>query len=199
MLTTRQTEVLEEFCERIDRNEPAPTYRELCARFGWSSTGTARDHLKALAKKGLIELSGGLARGVRLVRDEIGVRRVPVVGKVIAGVPFAAEELLGEELIPIPANWISRGVHYALRVRGDSMSGAGIFPGDIVVVRQQAFADEGSIVVVIDGETTLKRLGRRGRSTILFAENRKYAPINVRTDSAEIQGVVVGLQRLFEK
>lgn len=195
-LTLIQARILAAIRRRADRGEPVPTYRDLCAEFGWSSTGTARDHLQALARKGYLELSGGRAhRQIRLREEPLAVIRVPVVGRVVAGSPITAEENV-EGRIPVPAEWAGRGAHFALRVTGDSMKDAGILDGDHVIVRQQASAEDGDIVVAtLEGETTLKRLRRRGRLVSLVAENPCYRPIEVRTDAAVIHGVVVGLLR----
>jgi repressor LexA len=198
-LTPAQAQVLVALRRRIDRGEPAPTYRELCAEFGWSSTGTVRDHLRALQRKGYIELSGGRGhRQVRLREHALAVIHVPLVGQVVAGVPVMAEENV-EGRIPVPADWIGGGLHFALRVSGDSMRDAGILAGDHVVVRQQATAQDGDIVVAaLEGETTLKRLRRREKRVLLVAENASYDPIELRTESATIQGVVVTVIRSYK-
>jgi repressor LexA len=198
-LTPIQAEVLETIQRRLDRGEPVPTYRDLCAEFGWRSTGTARDHLRALERKGRLELSGGRAhRQIRLPEESPAVVRVPLVGRVVAGLPITADENV-EARIPVPAEWTGRTAHFALHVDGDSMKDAGILDGDCVVVRRQTTAEDGDIVVAtLDGETTLKRLRRRGRRVTLVAENPSYRPIEVRTESSVIQGVVVGLLREYD-
>lgn len=196
-LTEVQEQVLEALRRRADQGEPGPTYRELCAEFGWASTGTARDHLSALARKGYIERPGG-HRQLRLREERVPVTRVPLLGLVVAGAPVISEENI-EQRIPVPSDWTARGTYFALRVAGDSMRDAGILEGDQVVVRQQATAGDGEIVVAtLDGETTLKRLRLRGGSARLIAENPRYQPIEIRTESAVIQGVVVGLLRGYD-
>ncbi len=195
-LTAIQAHVLEAVRRRVDRGVPVPTYRELCAEFGWGSTGTARDHIRALQRKGYVELAGG-HRQLRLCAEHAPVARVPLVGRVVAGVPVTAEENV-EQRIPVPAEWTGRGTHFALRVAGDSMRDAGILDGDQVVVRQQPMANDGDIVVAtLDGETTLKRLRVRGQRRTLVAENPRFRAIEIRTESAIIQGVVVGLLRAY--
>jgi repressor LexA len=100
--------------------------------------------------------------------------------------------------VPVPVEWVGAGTYFALRVKGDSMIDAGILEGDLVVARKQSTAEDGDVVVaILDGESTLKRLRRHGRRATLVAENRRYRSIPVRTESAEIQGVVVGLMRAF--
>ncbi len=196
-LTKPQAQVLDAVRALLDRGEPGPTYRELCAEFGWASTGTARDHLRVLARKGYIDLPGGRARHVRIREARAGVAHLPLVGQVVAGAPVVAEESI-ERMVPVPAEWADHGVHFALRVSGDSMRDAGIIEGDVVVVRKQETASDGEIVVAtVDGETTLKRFRRRGDRVVLEAENPRYRSIKIRQDSAVIQGIVVGLLRTY--
>lgn len=198
-LSATQAAVLAELRRKADSGEPFPTYRELCAQFGWSSTGTARDHLQALARKGCIQLAAGRARKIRLLDSTAAVTRVPIIGRVVAGSPVAVNEAK-EGMLPIPAHWANRGAHFALRVAGDSMEGAGIFQDDYVIARQTPVPNNGDIVVAtIDGETTLKRYRRvRGR-LYLIAENPRYSPIAVTgNQTAVVHGVVVGLLRSYD-
>lgn len=197
-LSPIQAEVLSALRRRVDEGEPLPSYRELCDEFGWSSTGTVRDHLRALKRKGHLELSGPGHRRIRLRGEKLAVSGVPLVGRVRAGSPVVAEENI-ERRIPVPADWTGSGVYFALRVEGDSMTGAGIREGDLVIVRQQSVAEDGQIVVAtLDGQTTVKRIERRGGRVILRPENRRHRPIPVDTESALVQGVVVGLMRAYE-
>jgi repressor LexA len=194
-LTAKQANILAAIERRLDAGESAPSYRELRDEFGWSSTGTVRDHLQALARKGYIELSGSSHRRVKLRRERPRISRIPVLGRVAAGLPTFAEENI-EGHLPVPEEWKQRGAAFALRVNGDSMIDAGIRQGDYVVVRPRVSADSGDIVVAeMDGETTLKRFWRSGRRVVLKPENTRYKPIEVRTDSSAIQGVVVALLR----
>lgn len=196
-LTQKQTRVLDYLRQQADQCEPQPTYRELCTHFGWASTATARDHLRALSRKGYLELAGRKARRIRLMANSAPVVRIPLIGEVVAGVPIAAEESVDGQL-PIPAEWAHCGSHFALRVHGDSMKDAGILSGDQVVVRMQSRAEDDDIVVAtVDGETTLKRLSKRGRRVLLKAENSAYHAIAVRSDATVIHGVVVGLLRSY--
>ena len=195
--TNAQARVLAAIRQRVEHGEPVPTYRDLCKQFGWSSTGTVRDHLHALERKGYVELSGPRHRQIRLRGEPLAVSRVPIVDRVVAGVTvFADENIKGR--LPVPLEWTARGTYFALRVSGDSMMDAGIFKGDCVVVRQQATADDGEVVVVaLDGETTLKRLRHQGKLKTLVAENPTCRSIQVNTDAAIVQGVVVGLLRTY--
>ncbi len=184
--------------QRVERSDPPPTYRELCREFGWRSTGTIRDHLRALARKGFVQLTAR-HRGVRLREDPPSAGFVPLVGRVVAGVPVISEQNI-EQRLAVPKEWTKRGSPFALRVVGDSMRDAGITEGDQVIVRQTSTAQDGDIVVAtINGETTIKRIRlRKGRAT-LFAENPAYRPIEVPAGDTVIQGVVVGLLRSYQE
>jgi repressor LexA len=195
--TVAQARVLAVIQNRVEQGEPAPTYRDLCEEFGWSSTGTVRDHLRALARKGYVQLSGPRHRQIRLRGEPLAVSHVPIVGRVVAGLPVLAEENV-EGRLPVPVEWTTRGTYFALRVNGDSMKNAGILEGDYVVVRQQATAEDREVVVVVlEGSTTLKRLQHIGKRLLLAADNPRYRPIQVQTETAVIQGVVVGLLRAY--
>ena len=196
-LSPVQTEVLSALRRKADAGEPMPSYRELRDEFRWRSTGTVRDHLHALARKGYVELSGPGHRRIRL-KERLAVKGVPLVGRVTAGSPVVGEQNV-ERRIPVPAEWTADGAHFALRVDGDSMIGAGIFEGDYVIVRQQADPPPGEIVVALvdDNKTTVKRLVRDGARFVLQPENPNYRPIPIESESAAIQGVVVGLMREY--
>ena len=197
-LTTIQVRVLEALRRRADKGEPSPTYRELCAEFNWASTGTVRDHLRALVRKGYVELTGR-HRQLRLCEERPSVARVPLVGRVVAGVPVISDENI-EQRIPVPAEWTRKGTFFAVRVAGDSMRDAGILEGDQVIVRQRSVAADGDVVIAtLDGETTIKRLRIDGSRVMLVAENPQYRSIEVRAEEAIIQGVVVGLMRAYHE
>lgn len=196
-LTDIQSRILAHLRQLAIASEPMPTLRELCKTFGWASTATARDHLRALATKGKITLPGGRSRQIRVTGARTGVSHLPFIGSVVAGVPVESDENI-ERFIPVPSEWISSAKHFILRVVGDSMVKAGIFDGDHVVVRSQVEAKSGDIVVVtINGETTLKRLRKSGKAITLVAENKKYRSIPIQTESSVVQGVVVGLLRSY--
>lgn len=194
-LTPPQAELLATIRDRVRRGEPAPSYRDLCAEFGWASTGTARDHLQALARKGYITLGGGRARQVRLVDEPAAVARVRVLGRVVAGRPAAVGEV-DEGEIAVPAAWLTRGHHFALTVDGDSMRDAAILDGDTVVVREQCTAQHGEVVVAtVAGETTVKRLDIGVHGIRLLAENPRFAPIDVQDGEVTIHGAVIAVMR----
>lgn len=196
-LSPVQAEVLSAMRRRAEAGEPMPTYRELRDEFRWRSTGTVRDHLQALERKGYLELSGPGHRRIRLT-ERLAVKGVPLLGRVIAGSPVVAEENV-ERRIPVPAEWTAGGPHFALRVDGDSMVGAGIYEGDYVIVRQQRDPPPGEIVVaLIEGnKTTVKRLTRHGARFVLQPENPRYRAIPIESELAAIQGVVVALMREY--
>jgi repressor LexA len=195
-LTPIQRQLLSALRRRAGGGELPPTYRELCEEFGWRSTGTVRDHLRALARKGFLELTGK-HRNLRLQEEQPKVTLVPLLGRVVAGMPVISDENV-EESVAVPAAWAGRGPLFALRVAGDSMGDAGILEGDQVIVRQDSAANDGDIVVAtIEGETTIKRLRLTKNHATLVAENPMYRPIEVRVEDVVVQGVVVGLMRLY--
>ena len=194
-LTEIQARVLDSVRRCVETGEPPPSYRDICSEFGWSSTGTARDHLQALERKGYVDLPRRRGGRVRLRRGLAATASAPIVGRITAGLPVLVDEYRHGSL-PFPTEWSGSGNCFALRVAGDSMQDAGILEGDHVIVRQQEVADSGQIVAAtVDGETTLKRVLREKHRVFLVAENPRYRPIEVTTDSATIHGVVVGLLR----
>jgi repressor LexA len=197
-LTPRQTKVLEFITSMIQQRGHPPTIREIGAKFGISSTNGVRTHLTALVKKGYIKKSQYVSRGLELTRRLAGnVGTIPLVGSVPAGNPIdAIENVEGE--IALDLSFMPGQGTFSLRVVGDSMRGAGIFDGDVVVVKKQEAADTGDIVVaLIDGEATVKRYYPEGKTVRLQPENDAFAPILVNRHSGEfrIAGKVVGLLR----
>jgi repressor LexA len=192
-LTPVQRAVVGYFHELTERGLPPPTYREICRRFGWSSSRAAGQVVEALVRKGALRHVGGRGRAYCLAGAPVAVRLVPVVGTVAAGRPILAEENRAGD-VAVPASW-ARGEAFALNVVGDSMVGAGILDGDTVIARRAADAEHGDVVVARIGENaTVKRLHRQGRSVRLVAANAAYEPIPV-DDDTEVLGVVVGLMR----
>jgi repressor LexA len=197
-MSQRQRQIVEEFERRARLGEAPPTYRELCRVFGWSSSASARDHLRSLAKKGILVHAEGKARGYQLAKPMKA--RVLLVGVVVAGAPEFAEEQVVEH-VSVPASWVGNQRTFALRVRGDSMKDAGIVEGDIVVVQGDREAVSGDIVAAtIDNETTLKTLkrDRQGRFW-LHPENAAFEPILIDDVNTTIHGVVFGLLRAYRQ
>jgi repressor LexA len=199
-LTERQRLILEYVEDLIMRRGHAPTIREIGERFGISSTNGVRTHLSALIKKGYLRKSNFISRGLELTRDmATGISRVPLVGLVPAGVPIdSVENIEGE--IALDQSFVPKGDAFSLTVSGESMLGAGIHDGDVVVVHKQEVAQKGDIVVaVVDGEATVKRYFPEGDRIRLQPENDAFAPIYVDRKSGDFRlaGKVVGLLRRF--
>jgi repressor LexA len=198
-LTARQKAIYDFLLKTIREKGFAPSIPEIGKQFKIASTNGVSDHLKALEKKGYIRRVGKRAIEVlnALGKSVLTANReVPVLGRVPAGKPFLSEENV-EGVLTIPAD-ISSGKTFALQVKGDSMTDAGILDGDKVIVKQQGTAENGEIVcAVINGEATLKRFFKKGGVITLKAENEKYAPIIVSEGEFRIAGRVVGLLRKF--
>lgn len=204
-LTQIQADVLA-FIERYHAEEGRPPpLREIASHFGYRSVGTVQDHVKALKKKGFLYQDEGIACGLKLAHQSKALS-VPVLGIVPAGRPIEAMESFERSLSFTPPSQksflpSSRDQQYfALRVTGDSMILAGIFEDDYVIVRQQADAAHGDIVVaLIDGEATVKRLEKKRGQIRLMPENDRYQPIELKPGMENlIQGKVVSVQRFYE-
>jgi len=198
-LTDRQKAIYDFLLKTIREKGFAPSIHEIGKQFKIASTNGVSDHLKALEKKGYIRRVGKRAIEVANALGKTVLtanREVPVLGRVPAGKPFLSEENI-EGLLTIP-NDMGSGKQFALQVKGDSMTGAGILDGDRVIVKQQGAAENGEIVcAVINGEATLKRFFKKDGVITLKAENEKYPPITVSEGEFRIAGRVVGLLRKF--
>ncbi|HET9702056.1 MAG TPA: transcriptional repressor LexA [Burkholderiales bacterium] len=192
-LTPRQAEILELIRRHLETEGMPPTRLEICAALGFSSPNAAEAHLRALERKGAIEMLPGASRGIRL-REPPGL---PVVGRVAAGSPLLAEQnLLGHQALD--SRLFRPRAHYLLKVRGMSMRDAGILEGDLLAVHRTREARSGQIVVArLGSEVTVKRLRRRGHSVELLPENPDFEPIvlDLRRDELDIEGIAVGLIR----
>lgn len=192
-LTAKQRRVLKFIYDRIRLKQLPPTIREIAKEFGFSSTGTVRDYLRALANKGYIRVGANKSRAIELVKDTVFA--LPIMGKVQAGMPTLAVQDI-ESYLDLDHLVFSDDVTFALRVRGDSMIEAGIMEDDLVIVRQQSMAQTGETVVALVGEeATVKRLekDREGRY-ILQPANPMYEPIPV-NENVSIIGKVVNVVR----
>ena len=189
-LTPRQQEILDFIRSSLEVLGAPPTRMEICNAFGFASPNAAEDHLKTLARKGVIILDAGSARGIRLV-EQLGL---PLIGSVAAGSPLLAVENQLGKLQVNPALFSPRA-DYLLKVRGNSMTGIGILDGDLLAVHKTSEARSGQIVVArLGDEVTVKRLKRRGKKIELLAENPRYKTIVV-DSSLVIEGIAVGLIR----
>src|SRR5579872_5128470 len=199
-LTDRQSKILDyiRYVTRV-RNYP-PSVREIGEAVGLSSSSTVHNHLNQLERRGLIKRDPSKSRTVQLVQDADADQQrrnaisVPIVGNVAAGAPILAEQNIEDHLLLSPE--LAQEGFFLLRVRGDSMVNAGIFDGDLVLVRPQHEAPNGTIVVaLVDNEATVKRFERANGHVRLIAENPAYEPIV--TTNVTLVGVVRGVIRLF--
>jgi repressor LexA len=198
-LTPRQRQVLRFIQDTLAEQGMPPTRAEIAEALGFRSANAAEEHLRALQRKGVLELRPGTSRGIQLrdsLREQFGL---PLIGRVAAGRPILAEENV-EELVDVPAFLRRDDDDFVLRVSGDSMIGAGIFDSDLIVVHPQAEPRDGEIVVarvtgIGDDEATAKRIYRDGAVVRLVAENENYEPIVVNADQVEVVGRVVGVLR----
>ena len=202
-LTPRQRQVFDFVRTCAKETGSAPTLEEICSHFGFKSINSARQHLSLIARKGYLKLLPGRARGIRFTHESIPPRSVvsvPLVGRIAAGDPIGAIEDV-EATIQVPRALWRGDEHFALRVHGDSMMGAGIFDGDIAIVNAQPVAANGEIAAVVIGEDiTLKRFFRSVEGVRLHAENSNYSDLifdRVGADAIRIVGVLVGTLRTF--
>jgi repressor LexA len=200
-LTERQNEILRLVRELTEVSGFPPTRAEIAQRMGFRSVNAAEQHLRALEKKGAIEISSGASRGIRVLDGRSAGRarllELPVVGRVAAGSPILAEEHL-QGRYQVDPNLFTPRADYLLRVRGMSMRDAGILEGDLLAVHRTHEARSGQIVVArLADEVTVKRYRRRGHAVQLEAENAQFAPIEVdlRRDALTIEGIAVGVIR----
>lgn len=196
-LTERQARVLGFIRERIADDGRPPTIREIGRRFRIASTNGVRRHLSALEKKGYIERQAHSARGISLAPELQEHGGLPIVGHVAAGTPITAIENLDghlaiSSLFPGPASL------FCLRVRGDSMTDAGILDGDYVICRQQPTFENGEVgVAVIEGEATVKKIRWAGHCIELVPANDAYDTLRIDPSQQEFRyaGKVVGIHR----
>ena len=198
-LTARQKEIYEFIRDYVARKGEAPTYQEIGRALHLRSTNAVSKHLKSLEEKGYVRSPwGNRKRALSLVEHGSPSFTVPLLGTVAAGRPI--EPIEGKERIEIPQSLLSDGENFALRVRGDSMIEDGIRDGDVVVVKRQAVAENGqTVVAVVNGEATVKRLYRKGGRVELRPAHSTLKPIFLEEGSGEleIRGVVIGLIRKF--
>ena len=197
-LTPRQSEILNFIQTFMDETGMPPTRAEIARELGFKSVNAAEEHLRALQRKGVIELIPGISRGIRLkdfLREQLGL---PLVGRVAAGQPILAEEHI-EDRYRIDTSMFDPSPHYLLRVSGMSMKDAGILDGDLVAVHRTPEVRSGQIIVArLEDEVTVKRYRQEGSTVWLLPENDEFSPIRVdlKEQSMVIEGVVVGLVRI---
>jgi repressor LexA len=192
-LTPRQAEILAFLRRRIDEEGLPPTRAEIARAFGFRVAASAEEHLRALERKGVIEILPGSARGLRILAPA----GLPLIGRVAAGSPILAEQNV-ERHVPLGPELFRPRPDYLLRVQGQSMKDAGILDGDLLAVARTPEARHGQIVVArLEDEVTVKRLERRGRRVRLLPANPDYAPIEVDPvrQALAIEGIAVGVVR----
>lgn len=205
-LTSRQAQVLHFLKDYQDENGRSATIQEICDHFQFRSLSSAQDHLRLMEKKGVISRTPHSSRSIRILQRKSPVAAskmvsVPLVGKIAAGAPiFVLEE--PEEILALPKAIFGERRLFALRVEGDSMINAGIFNGDIAVLRSQPdFADGDIAAVVVNEEATLKRVSRTKEGLCLHSENDAYSDIIIRPSQLErscrVTGILVGTIRNF--
>ncbi len=196
-LTPRQSQILHMIQEFIADSGMPPTRAEIARELGFKSANAAEEHLRALQRKGVLDLVPGASRGIQLkdsLRDQLGL---PLIGRVAAGSPILAEEHIETHYRLDPALFNPKP-HYLLRVHGMSMKNAGILDGDLVAVHRTPEVRSRQIVVArLEDEVTVKRYRQDGSTVWLLPENEEFDPIEVdlNTQTMVIEGVVVGVIR----
>ena len=200
VLTVRQQEVFDLIKRHIESTGMPPTRVEISKELGFRSPNAAEEHLKALARKGVIEIVSGVSRGIRLLTDidEPEQEGLPLIGRVAAGEPILAEQHI-EATYRVDANMFKPQADFLLKVYGQSMKDVGILDGDLLAVHSTKDVRNGQIVVArIEDEVTVKRLERKGSIIYLHAENEEFEPIVVDLTQQpyfEIEGIAVGIIR----
>ena len=196
-LTKRQSEILTFISREISNEGMPPTRKEIALKFGFKSANSAEEHLKALDKKGYIDLQGGTSRGISINKSFLGI---PIVGSVAAGSPLLAVENV-EERIEFNGNIFSDSVDYFLRVKGDSMNEVGIVEGDLIAINKRKDVKPGDIVVArINDDVTVKTLFHLDkRKVILRPENKNYKDIQINpsVENFDIEGKCLGVLRNY--
>jgi repressor LexA len=194
-LTARQQEVLDLIKNAIVTTGFPPTRAEIAEQLGFRSPNAAEEHLKALARKGAIEMMPGASRGIRIIEEQqLGL---PIIGRVAAGEPILAQEHV-EDHCEIPANWFKPNADFLLEVHGESMINVGIMDGDLIAVHKTEVARNGQIVVArVEEDVTVKRYQKNRNKVTLFAENDDFDPIevNLKETNFSIEGLYVGVIR----
>ncbi|QLB13685.1 SOS-response transcriptional repressor LexA [Bisgaardia hudsonensis] len=201
-LTARQKEIYDLLKSHIDSTGMPPTRAEISKELGFKSPNAAEEHLKALARKGVIEIISGVSRGIRIIGGETNIEDdidgLPLIGRVAAGEPILAEQHI-EATYKVDANMFKPQANFLLKVYGQSMKNIGILDGDLLAVHSTKDVRNGQIVVArIEDEVTVKRLERKGSVVYLHAENEEFDPIIVdlkEQPQFEIEGIAVGIIR----
>ncbi|MDE1233134.1 MULTISPECIES: transcriptional repressor LexA [Vibrio] len=197
-LTPRQQQVFDLIRSKIDETGMPPTRAEIARELGFRSANAAEEHLKALARKQVIEIIPGASRGIRILleaaNEETGL---PLIGRVAAGEPILAEEHV-EAHYQVDPSMFRPQADFLLRVHGESMKDIGIMDGDLLAVHKTQDVRNGQVVVArVEDDVTVKRLERKGSTVLLHAENQEFSPIEVDLNAQQltIEGIAVGIIR----
>jgi repressor LexA len=199
-LTARQEEVLQLIKDTMLNTGMPPTRAEIARELGFKSANAAEEHLKALARKGVIEIFPGTSRGIKLnipLEDQLEELGLPLIGRVAAGEPILAQEHI-EGHYRVDPSLFKPSADFLLRVSGMSMKDIGILDGDLLAVHRTTDVHNGQVVVArVDDDVTVKRLEKKGRQVLLHAENDDFSPIKVdlATQPFNIEGIAVGVIR----
>ncbi|KPH59986.1 LexA family transcriptional regulator [Pseudoalteromonas porphyrae] len=197
-LTNRQAQILELIKAFIKDTGMPPTRAEIAQTLGFKSANAAEEHLKALAKKGVIKMKPGASRGIQLVEeDEPEQLGLPLIGRVAAGEPILAEQHV-ESHCQVDPLLFKPAADFLLRVQGMSMKDIGIMDGDLLAVHRTQVAENGQVVVArVDDDVTVKRIEKAGKKVFLHAENDDFCAIEVdlEHESFNIEGLAVGVIR----
>ncbi|MPS32572.1 MULTISPECIES: transcriptional repressor LexA [unclassified Salinivibrio] len=200
-LTARQQQIFDLIKAHIEETGMPPTRAEIARQLGFRSANAAEEHLKALARKGVLEIIPGASRGIRLISEEEVVtpeeQGLPLIGRVAAGEPILAQEHVESHYQVDPALF-KPNADFLLRVNGMSMKDIGILDGDLLAVHKTQDVHNGQVVVArVDDDVTVKRLEKKGAQVVLHAENDEFMPISVdlAAQSLTIEGVAVGVIR----
>lgn len=196
-LTPRQSQVLDIIKDQIQQTGMPPTRAEIARILGFKSANAAEEHLKALAKKGVITMMPGASRGIRLVEDAEEDAGLPLIGRVAAGEPILAQQHI-ESHYQLDPSLFHPAADFLLRVKGMSMKNIGIMDGDLLAVHKTQEVRNGQVVVArLDDEVTVKRFQRKGNKVSLLPENEGLDPIEIDLRSQEliIEGLAVGVIR----
>ncbi|MCG3730348.1 transcriptional repressor LexA [Vibrio cincinnatiensis] len=199
-LTPRQQQVFDLIKSKIEDTGMPPTRAEIARELGFRSANAAEEHLKALARKQVIEIIPGASRGLRILlgaNDEAQEEGLPLIGRVAAGEPILAQEHV-EAHYHVDPSMFRPQADFLLRVQGESMKNIGIMDGDLLAVHKTQDVRNGQVVVArVEDDVTVKRLERKGAKVFLHAENEAFSPIEVDLTCQElaIEGVAVGIIR----
>ncbi|GEA62673.1 transcriptional repressor LexA [Vibrio comitans] len=197
-LTQRQQQVFDLIKAKIEDTGMPPTRAEIARELGFRSANAAEEHLKALAKKQVIEIIPGASRGIRiLLQDSANDDGLPLIGNVAAGEPILAQEHI-ESHYQVDPQMFKPKADFLLRVHGESMKDIGIMDGDLLAVHKTQDVRDGQVVVArVDEDVTVKRLERKGSTVLLHPENEELSPIKVDLTQQHlaIEGIAVGIIR----